>query len=78
MVIKVRFPVIFVPGVGYLPHPYGDIPDEAQLLYVAMMRAIEGLVLCCVFPHGSVRFKQRGQKLIRATSNRTYPRDESV
>ena len=42
-----EFPVLFIPGVGYLPNRYGEVTDEARLLYVAMTRAIEVLVLSC-------------------------------
>ena len=40
-----EFPVVFIPGLGYLPNAKGEIADEARLLYVAMTRAIEMLVL---------------------------------
>jgi len=40
-----EFPVVFIPGLGYLPNAKGKIADEARLLYVAMTRAIEMLVL---------------------------------
>lgn len=40
-----EFPVVFIPGLGYLPNAQGEIAAEARLLYVAMMRAIEVLVL---------------------------------
>lgn len=40
-----EFPVVFIPGLGYLPNAQGAIADEARLLYVAMTRAIEILVL---------------------------------
>ena len=40
-----EFPVVFIPGVGYLPNANLSIADEARLLYVAMTRAIEILVL---------------------------------
>ncbi|KPQ31766.1 MAG: Nuclease-related domain/Part of AAA domain/UvrD-like helicase C-terminal domain [Phormidesmis priestleyi Ana] len=40
-----EFPVVFIPGLGHLPNPHGEVADEAQLLYVAMTRAIEMLVL---------------------------------
>jgi superfamily I DNA/RNA helicase len=42
-----EFPVVFIPGVGYLPSYYGDPTEEARLLYVAMTRAINQLVLTC-------------------------------
>lgn len=40
-----EFPVVFIPGLGYLPNPHGEVADDARLLYVAMTRAIEMLVL---------------------------------
>jgi len=40
-----EFPVVFIPGLGHLPNPHGEVADEARLLYVAMTRAIEVLVL---------------------------------
>ena len=40
-----EFPIVFIPGLGYLPNAKGEIADEARLLYVAMTRAIEMLVL---------------------------------
>ena len=36
-----EFPVVFIPGLGHLPNPHGEVADEARLLYVAMTRAIE-------------------------------------
>ena len=42
-----EFPVVFIPGVGYLPNRHNTAADEARLLYVAMTRAIEVLVLSC-------------------------------
>lgn len=39
--------MVFISGVGHLPNPYEPISDEARLLYVAMTRAIEYLVLTC-------------------------------
>jgi len=43
-----EFPVVFIPGLGYLPNPHQSVAEEARLLYVAMTRAIEVLVLTCV------------------------------
>ena len=37
--------MVFIPGLGYLPNAQGETADEARLLYVAMTRAIEILVL---------------------------------
>lgn len=42
-----EFAVVCVPGVGYLPHKQSTPEDEARLLYVAMTRAINQLVLTC-------------------------------
>jgi hypothetical protein len=42
-----EFPVVFIPGLGYLPNQHCAIAEEARLLYVAMTRAIEVLVLTC-------------------------------
>jgi superfamily I DNA/RNA helicase len=42
-----EFPVVFIPGIGYLPSQYSTPEEEARLLYVAMTRAIEQLVLTC-------------------------------
>lgn len=40
-----EFPVVFIPGLGYLPNAQREVADEARLLYVAMTRAIEMLVM---------------------------------
>ncbi|HEY9690688.1 MAG TPA: 3'-5' exonuclease [Oculatellaceae cyanobacterium] len=40
-----EFPVVFIPGLGYLPNMSENADDEARLLYVAMTRAIEQLVI---------------------------------
>jgi len=40
-----EFPVVFIPGVGYLPNPYENPTEEARLLYVGMTRAINQLVM---------------------------------
>jgi UvrD-like helicase C-terminal domain/Nuclease-related domain/AAA domain len=42
-----EFPVVFIPGVGFLPNRQGEIADEIRLLYVAMTRAVEQLVMTC-------------------------------
>jgi len=34
-----------IPGVGYMPHQYNTPEEEARLLYVAMTRAMEQLIL---------------------------------
>ena len=40
-----EFPVVFIPGLGYLPHAQEAPTDEARLMYVAMTRAIDQLVM---------------------------------
>ncbi|MFC5741734.1 3'-5' exonuclease [Dyella tabacisoli] len=40
-----EFPLVIIPGLGSLPKPGKDEVDEARLLYVAMTRATERLVL---------------------------------
>jgi superfamily I DNA/RNA helicase len=40
-----EFPVVFVAGLGYLPSKNQDEKEEARLLYVAMTRAMDELIL---------------------------------
>jgi len=40
-----EFPTVAIPGLGYMPHSKGDYQDEAKLLYVAMTRAVDNLIL---------------------------------
>ncbi len=42
-----EFPVVFIPGVSFMPHEYNTPEEEARLLYVAMTRAIEQLIMTC-------------------------------
>lgn len=42
-----EFPVVCIPGVGYMPYQYSTPEEEARLLYVGMTRAIEQLILTC-------------------------------
>ncbi|WP_337961476.1 3'-5' exonuclease [Nostoc sp. UHCC 0926] len=44
-----EFPVVLIPGIGYMPNQYGHSTpeEEARLLYVAMTRAMEQLILTC-------------------------------
>ncbi|MDB9372319.1 DEAD/DEAH box helicase [Nodularia sphaerocarpa] len=42
-----EFPVVCIPGVGYLPNQNQVLADEARLMYVAMTRAMEQLILSC-------------------------------
>jgi superfamily I DNA/RNA helicase len=40
-----EFPVVAIPGIGYMPHKSNDSAEEARLLYVGMTRAMDHLVL---------------------------------
>jgi superfamily I DNA/RNA helicase len=42
-----EFPIVFLPGLGFLPHSQGTPAEEARLLYVAMTRAIDRLIMTC-------------------------------
>jgi hypothetical protein len=42
-----EFPVVAVPGIGFMPHENEPPEDEARLLYVAMTRAMDQLFLTC-------------------------------
>jgi superfamily I DNA/RNA helicase len=44
-----EFSVVLIPGIGYMPDQYGHgtPEEEARLLYVAMTRAMEQLILTC-------------------------------
>ncbi|MFH7241798.1 MAG: DEAD/DEAH box helicase [Spirulina sp.] len=42
-----EFPIVCIPGLGFMPNRYGEPDDEARLLYVAMTRAMEQLVMTC-------------------------------
>ena len=51
-----EFPLVIIPGLGSLPKPGKDEADEARLLYVAMTRATERLVM---IHHEDSIFSQR-------------------
>jgi superfamily I DNA/RNA helicase len=40
-----EFPVVFIPGIGFMPSQNSSERDEARLLYIAMTRAIHQLVI---------------------------------
>lgn len=42
-----EFPVTIVAGVGYMPLEQQELADEARLLYVAMTRAMDELIITC-------------------------------
>jgi hypothetical protein len=51
-----EFPVVCVPGVGYMPNENQELAEEARLMYVAMTRAIDQLIITC---HRSSEFINR-------------------
>jgi superfamily I DNA/RNA helicase len=51
-----EFPLVVIPGLGYMPHAKEDPGAEARLLYVAMTRAIDRLILTA---HRSSAFVER-------------------
>ena len=51
-----EFPVVTIPGLGYMPYGDQDAQEEAQLLYVAMTRAMDHLFLSC---HRQTEFVSR-------------------
>jgi len=42
-----EFPVVAIPGLGFLPGPDRDLQEEARLLYVGMTRAMDQLIMTC-------------------------------
>ncbi|MGY6630556.1 MAG: DEAD/DEAH box helicase [Wenzhouxiangella sp.] len=40
-----EFPIVAIPGIGHLPYRNSEESDEARLMYVAMTRALEHLLL---------------------------------
>jgi len=42
-----EFPLVAIPGIGFMPGKKKDLAAEAKLLYVAMTRSTEKLVLTC-------------------------------
>ena len=51
-----EFPTVAIPGLGYMPNQHRDPRDEAKLLYVAMTRAMEQLIMT---HHRNTDFTQR-------------------
>lgn len=51
-----EFPVVAIPGIGYMPFRDQDPREEAKLLYVAMTRAMELLLMTC---HRETEFVKR-------------------
>jgi hypothetical protein len=54
-----EFPVVLIPGIGFMPHQYNTPEEEARLLYVAMTRAIDQLIMTCV---GAARRRHRSSE----------------
>ena len=42
-----EFPVVAIPGLGFMPQARQEVKDEAKLLYVGMTRAMDHLLLTC-------------------------------
>jgi hypothetical protein len=57
-----EFPVVVIPWLDAMPNPREDLAAEAKLLYVAMTRAMENLVMT---HHGSSAFVERVDEAMR-------------
>ncbi|MGB5254342.1 MAG: 3'-5' exonuclease [Sedimenticolaceae bacterium] len=42
-----EYPIVAIPGLGYLPYERGDESEEVRLAYVAMTRAMDRLIMTC-------------------------------
>jgi superfamily I DNA/RNA helicase len=42
-----EFPLVAIPGIGFMPGKQNDLAAEAKLLYVAMTRSTDKLLLTC-------------------------------
>lgn len=62
-----EFPVVVLPGLGYLPHAKESPSEEARLLYVAMTRAIDTLIMTA---HRDSEFVRRIEAVIGPATNR--------
>jgi len=56
-----EFPVVVLPGLGYLPHAKENPTDEARLLYVAMTRAMDKLIMTA---HSDSAFVRRIEAVV--------------
>jgi superfamily I DNA/RNA helicase len=56
-----EFPVVFIPGLGYLPQSQEAPTDEARLMDVAMTRAIAQLVM---MEHQGSAFMRRLERVV--------------
>jgi hypothetical protein len=58
-----EFPVVAIPGLGFMPRAKSDVREEAKLLYVGMTRAMDQLLLTC---HKESDFVKRIRNATRA------------
>lgn len=65
MVQLLEFPVVFMPFLESMPHMRDDVAGEARLLYVAMTRAMEHLVLT---HHGNSAFVGQLREAVRRSA----------
>ena len=56
-----EFPLVAIAGLGYLPGDNHDLAAEAKLLYVAMTRSTDKLLLTCHQPSEFVRLLAESQ-----------------
>ena len=54
-----EYPIVAIPGFGFLPDPHESEHDELRLVYVAMTRAMERLIMTC---HRRTPFVDRVRK----------------
>ncbi|HEY9660875.1 MAG TPA: 3'-5' exonuclease [Allocoleopsis sp.] len=50
-----EFPVVIIPGIGFMPTQTLSVEEESRLLYVAMTRAIDRLIMTCDRPSQFVK-----------------------
>ena len=50
-----EFPVVAIPGIGYLPFAKSEESEEARLMYVAMTRSLEHLIMTGHRPSGFIQ-----------------------
>ncbi|MEA5621178.1 3'-5' exonuclease [Cronbergia sp. UHCC 0137] len=60
-----EFPIVCIPGVGYMPNENQELAEEARLMYVAMTRAIDQLIITC---HRSSEFTNRLENALTKVS----------
>jgi len=65
-----EFPFVAIPGLGSLPKPGKDETEEARLLYVAMTRATEALLL---IHHDDSVFSRRIRNAINEVQAQLQP-----